>query len=373
MKIAFRVDASLRIGTGHVMRCLTLADALTADGAECHFLCREHPGHLIEAVRTRGYYVHVLPPPSANISAPQEASHLPAHVDWLGINWQDDARQSRAVLEDLAPDWLIVDHYALDKSWEQQGVPQACRLMVIDDLADREHSADLLLDQNLGRQAADYAELVPNNCTRLIGPRYALLRPEFARLREKSLARREQPQLKKLLITMGGVDKDNATGQVLEALASCALPRDCRIGVVMGGNAPWLGQVKAQAAAMPWPTEVDVNVSDMAERMTQADLAIGAAGSTSWERCCLGLPTLMVILAENQRIIANTLQAMGAAKLIEDSETLELALPNALRTLLVPVALTKMNQAAAEITDGQGLARVCRAIQAASRRPYHGQ
>lgn len=373
LQIAFRVDASLRIGTGHVMRCLTLADALAADDAECHFLCREHPGHLIEAIRTRGYHVHVLPAPTTVASASQEESDQPAHADWLGVNWQDDARQSRAILEVLAPDWLIVDHYALDKRWEQQGVPQVCRLMVIDDLADREHSADLLLDQNLGRQAADYAGLVPNHCTRLIGPRYALLRPEFARLREKSLARREQPQLKKLLITMGGVDKDNATGQVLEALASCALPRDCRISVVMGGNAPWLTQVKDQATTMPWPTEVVVNVTDMAERMTQADLAIGAAGSTSWERCCLGLPTLMVILAENQRIIANTLQAMGAAKLIEDSETLKLALPNALRTLLAPPALINMNQAAAEITDGQGLARVCRAIQAASRRPYHGQ
>lgn len=373
LTIVFRVDASLSIGTGHVMRCLTLADALATDGAECHFLCREHPGHLIEAVRARGYPVHALAGrPAIALTAQEETPPL-AHADWLGTSWQDDAQQSRQAFDELAPDWLVVDHYALDKHWEQRVLPQGCRLLVIDDLADREHCADLLLDQNLGRQADDYAGLVPEHCTRLIGPRYALLRPEFAQLRDASLARRATPKLERLLITMGGVDKDNATGQVLEALTSCALPDDCRISVVMGGNAPWLVQVKAQAAAMPWPTEVVVNVSDMAERMTQADLAIGAAGSTSWERCCLGLPTLMVVLAENQRIIANTLQAMGAAELIGDSGALKLALPNALRTLLAPAALTNMNQAAAEITDGQGVTQVCHAIQAENQRPYHGQ
>jgi UDP-2,4-diacetamido-2,4,6-trideoxy-beta-L-altropyranose hydrolase len=355
LTIVFRVDASLSIGTGHVMRCLTLADALAADGAECHFLCREHPGHLIEAIRARGYPVHALP---AIAPAAQEEETPPlAHADWLGASWQDDARQSREALDGLAPDWLVVDHYALDKRWELRVLPQGCRLLVIDDLADREHGADLLLDQNLGRQAYDYAGLVPEHCTRLIGPRYALLRPEFARLRDASLARRASPKLKQLLITMGGVDKDNATGQVLEALTSCALPDDCRISVVMGGNAPWLGQVKAQAASMPWPTEVVVNVSDMAERMTQADLAIGAAGSTSWERCCLGLPTLMVVLAENQRIIAHALDKVGAAVALGSLPEIS-QLPTYWPDLTCPENLARMNNAAAMVTDGNGAAIV---------------
>ena len=371
--VAFRVDASINIGTGHVMRCLTLADALAADGAECHFLCREHLGNLIEAIRARGYPIHTLPAQPATAPTTQEEARPLAHAAWLGASWQDDARQSREALERLAPDWLVVDHYGLDTRWEQRVLLQDGRLLVIDDLADREHCADLLLDQNLGRQADDYDGLVPDHCMRLIGPRYALLRPEFARLRDASLARRATPRLERLLITMGGVDKDNATAQVLEALTACVLPGDCRISVVMGGNAPWLAQVKAQAAAMPWSTEVVVNVIDMAERMTEADLAIGAAGSTSWERCCLGLPTLMVVLADNQRIIANALQAMGAAERIEDSAALRLALPEALRALLAPTSLANISQAAAEVTDGQGLTRLCFAMHAPSRRSFHGQ
>lgn len=356
LRIVFRVDASLSIGTGHAMRCLTLADALRERGAECHFLCREHPGHLIEAIRSRGFQVDTLPMSPESV-APEEVSPL-AHAAWLGTSWQDDARQCRGILKRLAPDWLVVDHYALDKRWEEALLPQDCRLLVIDDLADRAHCADVLLDQNLGRQTDDYAGLVPDHCTRLIGPRFALLRPEFARLRESSLARRATPLLKQLLITMGGVDKDNATGQVLDALKQVDLPGDCRISVVMGRNAPWLSQVKAQSASMPWPTDVVVNVSDMAERMAQADLAIGAAGSTSWERCCLGLPTLMVVLAENQLEAGQALQVAGAAVLIKGSDEICLALPDALCAVLVPQSLQAMSRAAASITDGQGLSLV---------------
>src|SRR5690606_35975420 len=188
------------------------------------------------------------------------------------------------------PDWLIVDHYALDARWESQQKDFCGRLAVIDDLASRPHSCDLLLDQNLGRRMQDYSHLVADNCELLIGPDYALLRPEFISARKHSLERREKPVLRNLLISMGGVDKDNVTSHVLEALKPCLLPNDTRISVVMGANAPWAGLVQQQAAMMPWCTEVVFNVDNMAQRMAESDFAIGAAGSTSWERCCLGLP-----------------------------------------------------------------------------------
>jgi UDP-2,4-diacetamido-2,4,6-trideoxy-beta-L-altropyranose hydrolase len=352
MKVVFRVDASLAIGTGHVMRCLTLAQALAAEGSECHFICREHPGHMIEAIRSRGFSTHVL---SAKASIEMEAEDVPqpAHAVWLGASWQEDARQSQEQIEHLAPDWLVVDHYALDKRWEQAVVPSGCWLLVIDDLADREHACDLLLDQNLGRQGDDYAGLVPQSCNCLIGPEYALLRPEFARMREASLARRAEPQLKHLLVTMGGVDKDNATGEVLSALRDCRLPDDCRITVVMGANAPWLEQVKDQAANMPWPTEVVVNVGNMAERMCNADLAIGAAGSTSWERCCLGLPTLLLIMAKNQQFIAYALDAAGAAITLGTLSALG-RLPAEWQELCAPERLARISTAAATHVDGEG-------------------
>lgn len=315
MTVVFRADASLEIGTGHVMRCLTLAEALKAKGAECHFLCREHLGHLSDAIEARGFPVYRLPMSDAEPFgvAAHEAGEL-AHAAWLGASWQQDAAASRPLLKQLSPDWLVVDHYALDARWEAAVLPgPKTRLLVIDDLADRPHRADLLLDQNLGRKAEDYTSLVPAHCRVLVGPQHALLRPEFAELRDVSLARRQHGSLKRLLITLGGVDKDNATGRVLEALKGCELPADLEITVVMGAAAPWQDAVRAQAAELPWATEVVVNVSDMGQRMAEADLAIGAAGSTSWERCCLGLPTLILVLADNQQPIAQRLHEAGAA------------------------------------------------------------
>lgn len=356
MKIALRVDASLQIGTGHVMRCLTLADALKAQGADCHFISRAHPGHLLEVIDQRGYKVHRLAAPLIHTQTVQE----PAHAAWLGSTWQTDAADTATILAGLQPDWLVVDHYALDQRWEETLAPHYRKLLVIDDLADRAHNCDLLLDQNLGRQPAHYDQWVPAHCRVLTGPYYALLRPEFTALRAYSLQRRQaQPALRQLLITMGGVDQPNATGQVLQALKTCALPADCRITVVMGLTAPWLQNVQELAAQMPWPTDVVVNVSDMAQRMADSDLAIGAAGSTSWERCCLGLPTLMVVLADNQQEAAAHLQKAGAATCLEFTRLLHQDLHNQLPSLINhPVLRNQMSNCASAITTGLGTERI---------------
>lgn len=314
-QIAFRVDASLEAGTGHVMRCLTLADALREKGAVCWFICRAHPGHLADLIRARGHHCHLLETaPEARQDNGDRTS--PAHASWLGCHWTSDAAQTQIILAELRPAWLVVDHYALDAHWENLIRNDVGRIMVIDDLADRSHDCDLLLDQNLGRQPDDYQKYVPPGCTLLTGPRYALLRPEFAGLRAFSLHRRESPQLRELLITMGGVDLPNATGLILTLLKRCPLPDDCRICIVMGHNAPWLEHVRHTASTMPWTTDILVGVNDMAQRMAHCDLAIGAAGSTSWERCCLGVPTLMVTLAQNQVSIGNALHQQGGAILI---------------------------------------------------------
>jgi UDP-4-amino-4,6-dideoxy-N-acetyl-beta-L-altrosamine N-acetyltransferase len=229
--------------------------------------------------------------------------------------------------------------------------------MVIDDLADRPHDCDLLLDQNLGRKSSDYSGLVPQSCQTLIGPQYALLRPEFAELRPYSLARRMFPQLRRLLIAMGGVDKDNATGKVLEALKGCSLPEEFCIKVVMGPYAPWLRQVRDQASQLPWNTEVLVNVRGMAGLMADSDLAIGAAGTTAWERCCLGLPTLTLVLAENQRGVATSLESSGSISLIKAAGDLKHDLKNAIRQCLLPGHLIAMQHACCSITDGLGIVR----------------
>jgi len=364
-QVVFRADASLEMGAGHIMRCLTLANALRAQGYECHFVCREHPGNLIEFIRTQGHCVHSLAyvPGNSNGYVEGEGAVL-AHAAWLGASQLQDAAACQPILADIKPQWLVTDHYALDSRWEQALASHYDRLMVIDDLADRSHHCDLLLDQTFGRDAADYEPRVPPTCKILCGAHYALLRPEFAELRSYSLERRQSPSLKRILVSMGGVDRDNATGLILDVLDRQPLPDDCEIVVVSGPSAPWLNTVREQAAQLSHPTTVQAGVSDMARLMAESDLAIGAAGATSWERCCLGLPTIMVVLAENQRIVAQGLEAATAAKVISSPELIDDVLPALLRPILdSKTILVAMSQAAAQVTDGQGTQAVIRYLE----------
>lgn len=357
MKIAFRADASLTIGTGHVMRCLTLARVLREQGATCRFVSRALPGHLAAQINAAGFGVTLLPARKGPVpDAP------PAHAAWAGVDWETDAAETRATLN-TPHDWLVMDHYAFDARWQHAARPKDTKLMVIDDLADRPHDCDLLLDQNLGRSAADYDGLVPDRCTRLTGPRYALLRPEFAQARAAALAERAGRGLRHLLITMGGVDPHDATSQVLRAVQGAPLPEGLRITVVMGSEAPALDQVRALARVMPRPTEIAVNVTDMAARMASSDLAIGAAGSTTWERCALGLPTIIVQIADNQAGIARALSTAGAALdpgplyAPEFAQKLQAALAKA------PSRFGMMVERAAELCDGAGSDRVMTYIE----------
>ena len=354
MHIVFRTDASIQIGTGHVMRCLTLAEVLRERGAQCSFICRNHPGNLIDLIRQRGFLVHVLQYDRDWMV--QE--NTPSHASWLGADWQADAEESKVGAGETAKDWLIVDHYALDSRWEHTMRAHCRYIMVIDDLADRMHDCDLLLDQNLGRNAKDYDGLLKSGTAILIGPQYALLRPEFAALRPQSLARRQNtPQLRNLLVTMGGVDNGNATGQVLTALQHCTLPTDVRVTVVMGLHAPWLAQVQAQAKQMPWHTVVMVGVDNMAQLMVESDLAIGAAGSTSWERCCLGLATIQIALAQNQLTIAHALSDAGATLMLQ-GECIAQKLPTLINTITSTSKLYSVSVASSVVTLGKGAALV---------------
>ena len=351
------------------MRCLTLARALREMGAECHFLCREHRGNLCEMIQSEGFFVHQLPKDAqddangaSSGAQPDRLNGITEHSQWLGASWQTDAEACRAIFENLAPDWLIVDHYALDACWEKAALPPGARLLVIDDLADRPHIADILLDQNLGRRAEDYESLIPASCRCLVGPHYSLLRPEFAELRETSLDRRREPyEPKRLLVSLGGVDKDNATGEVLEELKFCDLPADSQISVIMGTSAPWLEAIRMKASELPWHCNVVVNATNMAERMTWADLAIGAAGSTSWERCCLGVPTLMVVLAENQKGIAQALHQAGAAYNVGEADSLD-HLRDIWPEIIRPAPLAQMSHIASHLVDGRGVARLVEAM-----------
>jgi UDP-2,4-diacetamido-2,4,6-trideoxy-beta-L-altropyranose hydrolase len=352
----FRADASVEIGTGHVMRCLTLADALSERGTECRFICRPHPGNLLELIKARGYEALAL---STSYDVPNVADETRSpYTRWLGVSVGKDAAEAVAAVGRDRVDWLVVDHYALDASWESRLRACAAHVLVIDDLANRTHDCDILLNQNLGREPGSYAGLVPDGCRVLTGAQFALLRPEFASLRPRSLARRLQVPPERVLVSLGGVDKDNETGKVLEGLAASALPDNLCITVVMGPNAPWIAQVRNQAARMPWPTRVVVGVPHLAALMAECDLAIGAAGSTAWERCCLGVPTLTVVLAENQRAGAQALEAAGACFTLGEGVRLCQDIEAKLRQVSAPGVLERMRRASAKITDGAGTARV---------------
>jgi UDP-2,4-diacetamido-2,4,6-trideoxy-beta-L-altropyranose hydrolase len=353
MRVAFRADASLAIGTGHVMRCLALADVLRARGADCIFLSREHVGHLFSLVEDHSYDLCNLGQTGLIKTDPGSSDY----ASWLGVEVDHDLNDTLRVLQGRQIDWLIVDHYGINSDWER-AVGAACRqLLVIDDLG-RMHHADALIDQNLSRTKDSYQSLVPPACHLMLGPNYALLRSEFAGFRARSLIRRNQSEIHRVLISMGGVDRDNATGAVLEALRQAAPSRKFCVTVVLGPTAPWRREVITQAAGLPFKTEVVVNARNMAQLMCEADLAVGAAGGTTWERCCLGLPTIQIVVAENQREIAQATHVLGAALLVERSD-----LNNGIKEFMVrvehdPNCLASMASAASAIADGHGAERV---------------
>ncbi len=369
MLVVFRCDASIQIGSGHVMRCLTLADSLSEQGVNCYFITRFHEGNIADYIEQRGYETHRLPLKEQNI----DGVHIEPidYQHWLGTNIHTDANETLNIVKKISAnpiDWIIVDHYALDKVWEQILHPYCKQMMVIDDLANRAHVCDLLLDQTLGRSKKDYKNLTSTRCTLLTGSQYALLRPEFVQLRKHNSKRRKTLKLKKLLITLGGVDKDNITECILNNLQDCILPQDCRIVIVMGEHAPWIEAVKKQAAQMKWQTDVLVNIENMAQLMTESDLCIGAAGTTAIERCCLGLPTLLIVAADNQIKTAEKLEKYGAVINLGRTDCDYMKnLHSSLKSLIDDRSrYNSLVENCFNITDGNGIYRVAQRISPAT-------
>lgn len=292
MKIAIRVDASSQIGIGHFMRCLTLAEALKQRGANVRFISRHLPEHLRDMLNAKGHEFAPL-----NSISSEEIADATSHAHWLQASQAQDAADTRRALSDQTWDWLVVDHYALDARWETVLRNAARSILVIDDIADRRHDCDVLLDQNFYTDMESrYTGKVPQHCQLLLGPRYALLRDEFLQLREQ--ARPRTGPVKRVLVFFGGVDAGNYTAQAIEALAGIG-SSDLLVDVVIGAQHPHREQIETACAEQGFVCHVQT--SRMAELMAAADLAIGAGGSAIWERCCLGLPALTLCVAENQR------------------------------------------------------------------------
>ena len=305
MRVAFRTDASSQIGTGHVMRCLALADALYEEGAECLFVCREHDGHLMDHICSRGYEVYALSKPSFSESFESDL----AHASWLGVDWLSDAQETRQFLADTKFDWLIVDHYALDYRWESALLSSCKRIMVVDDLADRRHDCDLLLDQNYYLNLNQrYQDLLPDHCISLLGPSFVLLRQEFYFAKQDLRVR--DGIINNVLVFFGGNDPTNQTEKVLKAFEKLQLP-NVSIDVVVGHTNFNRELINAKCDQLP-NTRYFYNAANMAELVANADLGIGAGGSAMWERCYLGLPTITVVSAQNQLRTTKDVASLGA-------------------------------------------------------------
>lgn len=322
-RILFVADAGPAIGGGHVMRSLTLARALEARGAECAF--RSHPdGDAVLDVFARDLF---------------------------------------RVEDDAGFDALVFDHYALSAP-DHLAVAKGRPVLVIDDLADRPLGADMVLDSGMSRRAADYRGLVPDGCSLLLGPAHAPMRPDFVALRAESLARRaEGGPVRRILVSLGLTDVGGFTLPVARRLSGTA-PLD----VVVGSGAPSLDSLRALADADPSVT-LHVDTRDMARLTAQADIAIGGGGSSSWERCVLGLPTLLLVLADNQTEAAVALAEAGAVIALDAAAEFETGFDAAAVRLIAEGSLRRrLSKAAADVCDGLGAGRVADAFLALVRR-----
>ena len=346
MKIALRIDASKQIGTGHFMRCLTLAVELKKQGAQIRFISRNLPTHLSDMLTENG--MEYLP---LSLDYAKEAADELAHADWLGTSQARDAQATLQALANQTWDWIVVDHYALDKRWETAVRENCKKLMVIDDLADRQHDCDVLLDQNYyADMQTRYISKVPAHCQLLLGPRYALLREEFRTLREKVKVR--TGVVKKILVFFGGVDFDNYTSLAIQALAELKIT--LQVDVVIGLQHPNREQIQNACSALGYVCHVQT--TRMGELILDADLGIGSGGSAMWERCYLGLPTITVVSAVNQVRTTEDVAAIGAIEYIGWSNKLKVTdYINAIRKMVTnPQRLKQISAVAISVLPREG-------------------
>ena len=353
MRFAFRVDSSPKIGMGHLMRCLTLATGLRQRGFECYFICRDFSGNGVQHIRDNGFQLELL-----------SIEGIELDSTWLGVPQLQDANDTTDILSKTCVDWLIVDHYDIDKIWEAEARSKFpdMKIMVIDDLANRMHDCDVLLDQTYGRSVSEYHALVPADTKFCMGTEFALLKTRFKQLREQNL-RNEKPPNEKchILVTLGGGHNFIPIQVIGEVLRQLATEYEFS-ATVLTGSTPQelLGDYKNMGSRI----ELISFSNDIENEMMKADFVIGAGGGTSWERCCLGLPTVVLTIADNQIEIAKILDKKKAG--ISVKTTAEDISSAVIEMLSDPVLRHEMSKNAASLCDGNGVSRVVGEIMASS-------
>lgn len=354
MKVTFRVDASSEIGTGHISRCLNLAYELKRRGAKCNFISQDMPEYFISQIKSQGHSHYSL----------RAANHFPAfNKDPIGLSCPAesqlaDAQKTLNLIADDIQDWIVVDHYSLDINWELRVKCSSKRLMVIDDMANRQHACELLLDQNMqDKKQSRYREKVGQNCKTLLGPKFALLRSEFSELHKVALER--SGQIHRILIFFGGVDSKNHTIEAMNALINLRI--EVSVDVVIGLQHPFIDDVKKLCSQHAF--SLHIQTKRMAELILQSDLCIGSGGVITWERCCLGLPSLTYAIAENQEEVVRVAALNGLIYAPNPTDFLGDSIELHLRVLLENQNILKLiSSNGINAVDGNGAKRVAQAM-----------
>jgi UDP-2,4-diacetamido-2,4,6-trideoxy-beta-L-altropyranose hydrolase len=296
-RAVFRVDASLEVGSGHVMRCLTLADDLNEQGFESMFICRILEGHMADYIKRRGFDVCLMP------------TEKP--LNRADTRWDADFAKKTIDGFVIPPEWLIVDHYGIDAEWESIVLSSVGQILVIDDLANRSHVCDIMLNQNVcDTPEFLYKGLVPANCRCLVGSNYLLLRPSFYEAR-RQLAQRNGV-IERLLVFFGGSDPTDETSKAVEALQSINRSHTLfQVDVVIGQANYRRGEIEQKCAILPY-INLHIQVENMAELVGKSDFALGSGGVAMWERCYLGLPSAVTVVADNQSESVQIAERFGA-------------------------------------------------------------
>lgn len=357
MTVIFRTDASSTIGSGHVMRCLTLAQRLKELKQDTAFVCRDLTETLAKRIVDEGHRL-ILMAKSNSINVRMK-EHV-THASWLSCSWEDDAAEFKSIATQENAKWLVVDHYGLDGRWESAVSTEGRKLAVIDDLADRLHSCDLLVDQNFRTNPHErYGELVSYNCQMLLGPRYALLRPEFMSPANASI-RKFKSQPVTILIAFGGVDLDNYTERAVEELARIHDSND-HVDVVVSSDYPSIESLVQRCESLGWKLHVDT--SDMARLMRKADIAIGAGGGMLWERAATGLPAIVAAVSDNQEEQVTEAVQRGLILKCDREMFCSGRLGEIIATLKQDTQLRqRMSESCQGVIDGRGALRVARRL-----------
>lgn len=360
MNIAFRLDVSKQIGSGHFARCLTLANALQKLGHSTTFFSRALPNSFKQRLDKIGHeYSDLKQFTIASDRIKIKGTRELAHSHWLEVSQEKDSAIVKKALQGKAWDWMVVDHYALDAYWETEILSEVCQVMVIDDLADREHNCSILLDQNLVKNKEErYANLVSPDCKKLLGPGYALLLPEYAELHRKVKPRH---LLKEILVYFGGADPQGLTEKTIDALLKCKLEAVTTHIVLPALDEPSQSLLEKIEGRNDFVTYN--YLPSLASLMAKVDLAIGATGATSWERLCLGVPSIAVVMAKNQEEVSLELSKAGLIRLLGNQHDITSDLiRNEVMSILKTDFIGISSKKCFSFCDAKGVQRVCEAL-----------